>query len=102
MGLVANESPRSKLRGITELNFEDFSEAEANPVASYGECSSSHRTVHQTEGIMMTRSTNGAWRINRAICMMDMVMGGRSSRASGLRSSEVVLIPRSLYKHRDV
>ena len=37
----ANEAPRSKLRGITELNFEDFSEAEANPVASYGECSSS-------------------------------------------------------------
>ena len=36
-----NEAPRSKLRGITELNFEDFSEAEANPVASYGECSSS-------------------------------------------------------------
>jgi hypothetical protein len=32
-----NEAPRSKLRGITELNFEDFSEAEANPVASYGE-----------------------------------------------------------------
>jgi hypothetical protein len=32
-----NEAPRSKLRGITEFNFEDFSEAEANPVASYGE-----------------------------------------------------------------
>ena len=27
-----NEGPRSKLRGITELNLEDFSEAEANPV----------------------------------------------------------------------
>jgi hypothetical protein len=38
-----NESPRSKLRGITELNFEDFSEAEANPVASYGEYSSLSR-----------------------------------------------------------
>ena len=38
---TVNESPRSKLRGITELNFADFSEAEANPVASYGECSSS-------------------------------------------------------------
>ena len=36
-----NEEPRSKLRGITELNFEDFSEAEANPAASCGECSSS-------------------------------------------------------------
>jgi len=36
-----NEAPRSKLRGITELNFEDSSEAEANPVASYGEYSSS-------------------------------------------------------------
>ncbi len=36
-----NEAPRSLLRGITELNSEDFSEAEANPVASYGECSSS-------------------------------------------------------------
>ena len=36
-----NEAPRSKLRGITELNFEDFSETEENPVASYGECSSS-------------------------------------------------------------
>jgi len=34
----ANEAPRSKLRGITELNSEDFSEGEANPVASYGEC----------------------------------------------------------------
>ncbi len=33
-----NEAPRSKLRGITELNSEDFSEGEANPVASYGEC----------------------------------------------------------------
>jgi hypothetical protein len=32
-----DEEPRSKLRGITELNSEDFSEAEANPVASYGE-----------------------------------------------------------------
>ena len=31
-----NEAPRSKLRGITELNFEDFSEAEANPAASCG------------------------------------------------------------------
>jgi len=37
--IARNEAPRSKLRGITELNFEDFSEAEANPVASYGECS---------------------------------------------------------------
>ncbi|HWF62573.1 MAG TPA: type II toxin-antitoxin system VapC family toxin [Nitrospira sp.] len=33
-----NEAPRSKLRGITELNSEDFSEGEANLVASYGEC----------------------------------------------------------------
>jgi hypothetical protein len=40
-----NEAPRSKLRGITELNFEDFSEVEANPVASYGECSSSNKPV---------------------------------------------------------
>jgi hypothetical protein len=37
---TANEAPHSKLWGITELNFEDFSEAEANPVASYGESSS--------------------------------------------------------------
>jgi hypothetical protein len=36
--LYANEAPRSKLRGITELNSENFSETEANPVASYGEC----------------------------------------------------------------
>ncbi len=36
--LDRNEAPRSKLRGITELNSEDFSEGEANPVASYGEC----------------------------------------------------------------
>src|SRR6185437_13317550 len=36
--LLVNEAPRSKLRGITELNSEDFSEGEANPVASYGEC----------------------------------------------------------------
>jgi|SRR6185437_2702577 len=35
---LENEAPRSKLRGITELNSEDFSEGEANPVASYGEC----------------------------------------------------------------
>ncbi len=35
---LTNEAPRSKLRGITELNSEDFSEGEANPVASYGEC----------------------------------------------------------------
>ena len=42
---VNNEAPRSKLRGITELNFEDFSEAEANPVASYGECSSSNGQI---------------------------------------------------------
>ena len=40
------EAPRSKLQGITELNFEDFSEAEANPVASYGECSSSRNRLH--------------------------------------------------------
>jgi hypothetical protein len=37
---AGNEAPRSKLRGITELNIADFSEAEANPVASYGEYSS--------------------------------------------------------------
>ena len=37
------EIPRSKLRGITELNFEDCSEAEANPIASYVEYSSSKR-----------------------------------------------------------
>jgi len=36
-----NEAPRSKLRGITQLNSEDFSEAEAKPVANYGECSGS-------------------------------------------------------------
>ncbi len=36
--VCSNEAPRSKLRGITELNSEDFSEGEANPVASYGEC----------------------------------------------------------------
>ena len=36
--VALNEAPRSKLRGIAELNFEDFSETEANPVASYGEC----------------------------------------------------------------
>src|SRR6185437_1111297 len=40
-----NEAPRSKLRGITELNSEDFSEGEANPVASYGECQ-----VQKTDG----------------------------------------------------
>ena len=40
LAYIVNEAPRSKLRGITELNFEDFSEAEANPVASYGEYSS--------------------------------------------------------------
>jgi hypothetical protein len=44
---VSNEAPRSKLRGITELNFEDFSETEANPVASYGEYSSSGRPDHE-------------------------------------------------------
>ena len=38
--MVMNEAPRSKLRGITELNFAGFSEAGANPVASYGEYSS--------------------------------------------------------------
>ena len=37
----SNEAPRSKLRGITELNFEYFSKAEATPAASCGECSSS-------------------------------------------------------------
>ncbi len=41
-----NEAPRSKLRGITELNSEDFSEGEANPVASYGECQ-----VQEIEGL---------------------------------------------------
>ena len=35
-----NEAPRSKLRGITEHSFEDFSETELNAVASYGEYSS--------------------------------------------------------------
>ena len=34
---AGNEAPRSKLRGITELNFEDFSETKVNPVTSYGE-----------------------------------------------------------------
>ena len=38
--LGTHKAPRSKLWGITELNFEDFSETEANPVASYGESSS--------------------------------------------------------------
>ena len=33
-----NEAPRSKRRGITELNSEAVSEGEVNPVASYGEC----------------------------------------------------------------
>jgi hypothetical protein len=37
------EAPRSKLRGITELNFEDCWEAEANPIASYVAYSSSKR-----------------------------------------------------------
>ena len=36
----SNEAPRSKLWGITEHSFEDFSETELNPVASYGEYSS--------------------------------------------------------------
>jgi PST family polysaccharide transporter len=47
-----NEAPRSKLRGITELNFEDFSEAEANPVASYGESQVQklRRMVRQSRG----------------------------------------------------
>jgi hypothetical protein len=31
LSIIRNEPPRSELRGITELNFEDFSEAEANP-----------------------------------------------------------------------
>ena len=38
--LETDEAPRSKLRGITEHSFEDFSETELNPVASYGEYSS--------------------------------------------------------------
>ena len=38
-----NEAPRSKLRGITEHSFKDFSETEPNPVASYGEYSSLRR-----------------------------------------------------------
>jgi len=45
----SNEAPQSKLRGITELNFEDFSEAEANPVASYGECSNSTLNIHHSK-----------------------------------------------------
>lgn len=36
-----NEAPYSLLRGIIELNFEDFLEVGTNPVAGYGECSSS-------------------------------------------------------------
>jgi NTE family protein len=61
--LRTNESPRSKLRGITELNFADFSEAEANPVASYGECSSS---THQTssgydDGVVRSAHHQCAW-----------------------------------------
>ena len=41
---TGNEAPRSKLRGITELKSEEFSE-EAFPVASYGERSSSKDTI---------------------------------------------------------
>jgi hypothetical protein len=36
----ANDAPRSKLRGITEHSFGDFSDTELKPVASYGEYSS--------------------------------------------------------------
>jgi hypothetical protein len=37
-----DEASHSKPRGITELNFENFSEAEANHVANGGECLSSN------------------------------------------------------------
>jgi hypothetical protein len=37
-----DEASYSKPRGITELNFENFSEAEANHVANDGECLSSN------------------------------------------------------------
>ena len=37
-----DEASHSKPRGITELNFENFSEAEANHVANDGECLSSN------------------------------------------------------------
>jgi len=43
---LLNEAPRSKLRGITEHSFEDFSETELNPVASYGEYSSLTQNLH--------------------------------------------------------
>ncbi len=36
-----NDAPRSKLRGITEHSFGNFSDTELNPVASYGEYPSS-------------------------------------------------------------
>jgi len=50
------------LRDITELNFEDFSEAEANPVASYGECSSS------TCWILMGAVEVSAVHLRRELC----------------------------------
>jgi hypothetical protein len=47
---TVNEAPRSKLRGITEHRFEDFSETEMNPVASYGEYSSSKPLAQNYNG----------------------------------------------------
>jgi len=47
---LKHEAPRSKLQSITELNFEDSSEAEANPVGSYGEYSSLRRSASKFEG----------------------------------------------------
>lgn len=45
---LSNEAPRSKLRSITGHSFEDFSETELNPVASYGEWPSSRERLTLT------------------------------------------------------
>jgi len=78
--LGTHDAPRSKLRGITELNFEDFSEAEANPVASYGECSSSCTSRPGRRCRLLckwfeVRHSRSLVRVNRRV---------RLSRASGL------------------
>ena|SRR6188508_68802 len=65
---LTNKAPRSKLRGITEHSFEDFSETELNPVANYGEYSSltiahgaSTTTHHRSEDLANSTCREFRW-----------------------------------------
>ena len=87
-----DEASHSKPRGITELNFENFSEAEANHVANDGECLSSN--PQNPESGVRSRDHTLSQKIQSSSLVPFETILGRISLRTTIAAAEYLFIHR--------